>query len=85
MLHFDVAEVLGGAENEPTNVSKRVRVAHDFIDDELAHDKETCGAECLGLANDRFGHFLVDPGAKTAEQVLCRMLVVAVNDVVAFF
>ena len=85
VLHFDVAQILGGAEYKPANVGERVGVAHDFIDDELAHNKETRCAERLGLANDRFGHFLVDPGAKTAEQVLCRMLVVAVNDVVAFF
>ena len=85
VLHFYIAEALGGAENEPANVGKRIWVAHDFIDNELAHNKETRGAERLGLPNDSFGHFLVDPGAKAAEQVLPRMLVIAVNDVVAFF
>ena len=85
VLHFDIAEVLGGTENEPANVGKRVGVTHDFIDDELAHNEETGGAKRLGLTNNRFGHFLVDPGAKATEQVLCRVFVVAVNDVVAFF
>ena len=85
MLHFYVAEVLGGAEHEPADIGERVGVAHDLIDDELAHNEETGGAERLGLANDRFGHFLVDPRAKAAEEVLCGVLVVAVNNVVAFF
>ena len=85
VLHFDVAEVLGGAENETANIGKRVGIAHDFIDDEFAHNKETGGAKRLGLPNDRFGHFLVDPGTKATEQVLRRMLVVTVNDVIAFF
>ena len=85
VLHFDVAEVLGGAENESANVGKRIGIAHDFIDNELAHDKEARSAKRLGLPDNRFGHFLVDPGAKAAEQVLPRMLVIAVNDVVAFF
>ena len=85
MLHFNVAQVLCSAENESANVSKRVWVAYNFIDNELAHDKETRGTKRLGLANNRFGHFLVDPGAKTAEQVLRRMLVVTVNHIKAFF
>ena len=70
VLHFYIAEALGGAENEPANVGERVGIAHDFIDNELAHNKETRGAERLGLSNDSFGHFLVNPGTKAAEQVL---------------
>ena len=85
VLHFYIAEALGGTENEPANIGERVRVAHDFIDNELAHDKEARRAKRLRLPDNRFGHFLVDPGAKAAEQVLPRMLVIAVNDVVAFF
>ncbi len=81
----DVAQVLGRAEDKPADVGERVGVAHDLVDDELAHDKETRGAERLGLADDVFGHLLVDPGAKSAEQVLCGVLVVAVDHVIAFF
>ena len=85
MLDFDVAQVLGGAEYKSAYIGKRVGVAHDLFDDELAHDKEARGAERLGLANDCLGHFLVDPRAKAAEEVLCGVLVVAVNHVEAFF
>ena len=85
VLNFYIAQVFGGTENEPANIGERVRVAHDFIDNELAHDKEARSAKRLRLPDYRFGHFLVDPGAKAAEQVLPRMLVIAVNDVVAFF
>ena len=85
VFDFYVAEAFCGAENETADVGKWVGVAHDFIGDELAHDKETCGVERLGLAYDSFCHFLVDPAAKAAEQVLRGVPVVAVNDVVAFF
>lgn len=85
VFDFYVAEALGGAENESADVGKGVGVAHDFIGDELAHNEETRGMKRLGLANDGFCHFLVDPAAKAAEQVLCGVPVVAVNDVVAFF
>ena len=85
VLNFYIAQVFGGTENEPANIGKRIGVAHDFIDNELAHDKEARSAKRLRLPDNRFGHFLVDPGAKAAEQVLPRMLVIAVNDVVAFF
>ena len=67
VLNFYIAQVFGGAENEAANVGEWVGIAHNFINNELAHDKETCGAERLGLPNDGFGHFLVDPGAKTAK------------------
>ena len=85
MFYCDIAEILCGAKNEPADVGEWVGVAHDFIDDEFAHDKETGGAKRLGLPDDGFGHFFVDPSAKAAEQVLCGMFVVTVNDVVAFF
>ena len=85
MTHGDVAQVLGRAENEPTDIGERVGVAHDLVDDELAHDKETRGAQRLGLADDRLGHLLVDPAAESAEKVLLGVIVVAVNDVVALF
>ena len=85
VFNFYVAEALGGSENESADVGEGVGVAHDFIGDELAHDKETCGVERLGLANDGFCHFLVDPAAKAAEQVLRGVPVITVNDVVAFF
>ena len=70
VLYLNVAQILGGAEYESADVGERIGVAHDFIDDELAHDKETCGAECFGLPDYAFGHFLVDPASKAAEQVL---------------
>jgi len=70
VLHLDVAQVFCGAEYKAADVGKWVGIAHDFIDDELAHDKETCGAECFGLPDYAFGHFLVDPASKAAEQVL---------------
>ena len=70
VLYFYIAEVLGGAENETANVGEWVGIAHNFINNELAHNKEACGAERLGLPNDSFGHFLVNPGTKAAEQVL---------------
>ena len=79
VFNFYVAEALGGAENETADVGKGVGVTLDFIGDEFAHDKETRGVERLGLADDGFCHFLVDP------QVLCGVPVIAVNDVVAFF
>ena len=85
VFNGDVAEVLGRAENEPADVGKWVGVAHDLVDDELAHDKETRGAQRLGLTDNVLGHLLVDPGAKAAEQVLLGVLVVAVHHVVAFF
>ena len=85
VFNFYVAEALGGSENESADVGEGVGVAHDFIGDELAHDKETRGMKCLGLSNDGFCHFLVYPAAKAAEQVLRGVLVIAVNDVVAFF
>ena len=67
VLYFDIAQVLGGAENEAAYIGKRVGIAHDFVDNELAHNEETCGAQCSGLADDVFGHFLVDPCAESAE------------------
>lgn len=85
VFDFYVAEALGGAENEATDVGEGVGIAHDFIGNEFAHDKETRGVERLGLANDGFCHFLVDPAAKAAEQVLSGVPVITVNDVVAFF
>ena len=85
VFDFYVAEALGGAENEATDVGEGVGIAHDFIGDEFAHDKETRGVERLGLADDGFCHFLVDPAAKAAEQVLRGVPVIAVNDIVAFF
>ena len=85
VLHLYVAQVLGSAENESADIGKGVWVAHDLVDDELAHYKETRGAERLGLANDCLGHFLVDPGTKAAEEMLRGMFVVAVHHVVAFF
>jgi len=85
VFDFYVAEALGGAENEATDVGEGVGIAHDFIGDEFAHDKETRGVERLGLPNDGFCHFLVDPAAKAAEQVLSGVPVITVNDVVAFF
>lgn len=85
VLHLDVAQVLGRAEDEPADIGEGVGVAHDLFDDELAHDEETCGAQRLGLPDDGFGHLLVDPAAEAAEQVLLGVLVVAVHHVVAFF
>ena len=85
VLDFDVAEILGGAEDEAAYVGEGVGVAHDLFDDELAHDEEARGAERLGLADDVLGHLLVDPAAEAAEQVLLGVLVVAVHHVVAFF
>ena len=81
----NVAQVLGRTEDEPADISEGMGIAHNFIDDKLAHDEKARSAERLGLPDDRFGHFLVDPGAKTAKQVLCGMLVVPVNHIVAFF
>ena len=85
VAHGDVAEVLGRAEDKPADVGERVGVAHDLVDDELAHDKKAGGAQRLGLADDVLGHLLVEPRAETAEQVLRGVLVVAVHHVVAFF
>ncbi len=85
MMDFDVAEIFGCAEYKAADVGKRVGIAHDFIDDEFSHDEKACGAQCLGLPYDGFGHFLVDPGSKASEQVLLGVLVVTVNDVEAFF
>ena len=85
VLYLNVAQILGGAEYESADVGERIGIAHDFIDDELAHDKEACGAERLRLANNCFCHFFVDPASKAAEQMLCGMLVVAIDDIVAFF
>lgn len=85
MFDLNIAETLCCAENEAADVGEWVGVAHDFIGDELAHDKEACRAESPGLSDNVLGHFFVDPGAKATEQMLFGMLVVAVNDVVAFF
>ena len=85
MTDGDVPQVLGRTEDKPADVGEGVGVAHDFIDDELAHDEKTCGTQRLGLADDVLGHFLVDPAAEAAEQVLLGVLVVAVHHVVAFF
>ena len=84
-MDFYVAEIFGGAEYKAADVGERVGIAHDFIDDELAHDEKARGAQCLGLSDNGFGHFLVDPGSKASEQVLLGVLVVTVNDVEAFF
>lgn len=81
----DVSQVLGRTEYKPAYVGEGVGVAHDFIDDELAHDEEARCAKRLGLADDVLGHLLVDPAAQAAEQVLLGVLVVAVHHVVAFF
>ena len=67
MMDFDVAEIFGSAEYKAADVGKRVGVAHDFIDDELAHDEKACGAQRFGLSDDGFGHFLVDPCSEAAE------------------
>ena len=67
MMDFYVAEIFGGAEYESADVGERVGIAHDFIDDELAHDEKARGAQCLGLPDNGFGHFFVDPCAESTE------------------
>lgn len=84
VMYLNIAEIFGGSKDKAADVGEGVRVADDFIYDELLHDKEACRLKGLGLAYDGFCHFFVGPASEAPEKMLPLMFIVAIDDVESF-